>query len=79
MSKVVTLRLDEQVYDMFRSIADRENRPVPNFIETAVLRFIEEYELVDEFEMAEIKGNRELNRSLKRGIKDAERRRGAFV
>jgi len=79
MSKVVTLRLDEPVYRMFRSLAKRENRPVSNFIETAVLRFVEEHQVVDEFEMAEIRGSRELNRSLRRGIADAGRRRGAFV
>jgi predicted transcriptional regulator len=79
MSKVVTLRLDEPVYKMFRSLAKRENRAVSNFIETAVLRFVEEHQVVDEFEMAEIRSNRELNRSLRRGIADAKRRRGAFV
>jgi predicted transcriptional regulator len=79
MSKTVTLRLDEPVYRVFRSIAERENRPISNFIETAVLRFVEEHEIVDEFEMAEIRQNADLNRSLKRGISDAKHRRGAFV
>ncbi|MCX7014686.1 MAG: CopG family transcriptional regulator [Candidatus Sumerlaeota bacterium] len=79
MSKTVTLRLDDPVYRVFRSMAERENRPLSNFIETAVLRFVEEQQAVDEFEMAEIRGNRELNLSLKRGLKDAERRRGRFV
>lgn len=79
MSKTVTLRLGEPVYRLFRSIAERENRPISNFIETAVLRFVEEHEVVDEFEMAEIRGNRELNRSLKRAVSDAKHRRGSFV
>ena len=79
MSKTVTLRLDDPVYRMFRSIAERENRPISNFIETAVLRYVEQYQTVDEFEMAEIRGNRELNQSLKRGLRDARRRRGSFV
>ena len=64
MSKVVTLRLDEPVYKMFRSLAKGENRPVSNFIETAVLRFVEEHQVVDEFEMAEI-------RSIKSFFKEA--------
>ena len=79
MSRIVSVRLDEPVYHLLRAIAERENRPLSNFIETAALRFIEEHQVVDEFEMAEIKGNRELNRSLKRGLKDAKRRRGGFV
>jgi len=79
MSKTVTLRLDDPVYRVFRTIADRENRPLSNFIETAVLRFVEEHQYVDEYEMAEIRGNTELNRSLTQGMADAKRRRGVFV
>ena len=79
MSKTLTLRLDELVYHLFKTVAERENRPMSNFIETAVMRFVQEYETVDEFEMSEIRGNAELNRSLKRGHLDAKKRRGAFV
>ena len=79
MSKTVTLRLDESTYRLFRTMAERENRPLSNFIETAVVRFVEAHEVVDEFEMAEIRGNAELNRSLKRGHRDAKHRRGQFV
>lgn len=79
MSKTVTLRLDELVYKKLRAWAERDNRPLSNFIETAALRFIEEQEVVDEFEMAEIEGNQELNRSIKRGVKDAKSGRGRFV
>jgi predicted transcriptional regulator len=76
---MVTLRLDDPAYRMFRAMAERENRPLSNFIETAAMRFVEEHGLVDEFEMAEILGNVELNRSLKRGLADAVRKRGRFV
>ena len=79
MSKTVTLRLDDPVYRLFKGVAERENRPISNFIETAVLRFVQDHEGVDEFEMAEIRGNVELNQSLKRGHQDAKHRRGAFV
>ena len=79
MSKTLTLRLDEPVYELFKTVAGRENRPISNFIETAVLRFVQEHEIVDEFEIAEIHGNTELNLSLKRGHQDAKNRRGAFV
>ena len=79
MSKTVTLRLDESVYRLFRGVAERENRPISNFIETAVLRFVQDYETADEFEMAELRANTGLNQSLKRGYQDAKHRRGAFV
>ena len=79
MSKTVTLRLDESVYGKLRRWAERDNRPLSNFIETAALRFIEENELVDEFEMAEIESNKGLNKSLKQGLRDARAGRGRFV
>ncbi|XOF33658.1 MAG: DUF6290 family protein [Candidatus Electrothrix sp. YB6] len=79
MSKTVTLRLNEQIYNKFKGVAQQDNRSLSNFIETAVLRYIEEIAYADEFEMAEIKGNEELNRSLKNGISDARAKRGRFV
>ncbi len=79
MSKTVTLRLDDKVYKKFRGLAEHDNRPLSNFIETAALRFIEEHEYVDEFEMAEIRNNSSLNKSIKSGLRDAKAKRGRFV
>jgi len=79
MSKTVTLRLPDDKYDRFRRMAERENRPLSNFIETAVSRYVENEIFADEFEMREIEENAELNRSLKRGIDDATARRGRSV
>ncbi|MBU0479187.1 CopG family transcriptional regulator [bacterium] len=79
MSKTVTLRLDDKIYQRFRGMAINDNRPLSNFIETAALRFVEEHEYVDEFEMAEIKDNASLNLSIKNGLCDAKARRGCFV
>jgi predicted transcriptional regulator len=79
MSKTVTLRLPEKTYERFRMLAERENRPLSNFIETAASRYVESEQFADEFEIAEIEGNAALNQSLKRGVKDAKARRGRFV
>ncbi len=54
MSKTVTLRLDDSVYQLFRSVAERKSRPLSNFIETATLKFLEDDQLMEEFEMADI-------------------------
>jgi predicted transcriptional regulator len=64
MAKTVTLRLDEQLHSKCSRFAQRDNRTLANFIETAVLRYIEGQELADEFELAEIKGNEELSQSI---------------
>lgn len=79
MSKTVTLRLDENLYRRFHALAERDNRPLSNFIETAVLRYLESEEYVDEFEMDAIRANRALNQSLKRGLRDAKAKRGRFA
>jgi predicted transcriptional regulator len=79
MSQTVTLRLDDAVYQKFKGLAVSDNRPLSNFIQTAALRFVEEHEVVDEFEMTEIRDNSSLNRSLKSGLRDAKAKRGHFV
>ncbi len=79
MSKTVTIRMDESVYNLFRDLARDENRSLSNFIETAALRFVEEHQYVDDFEMAEIRGNKELNNSISKGLRDAKAMRGRFV
>jgi predicted transcriptional regulator len=79
MSRIVTLRLHDEVYARFRTLAERENRPLSNFIETAALRHVESEMFADEFEMEEIRSNAGLNRSLNRGLKDAQAGRGHFV
>lgn len=79
MPKTVTLRIDDTLLDRFKHHAAMENRSISNFIETATLRYIEEAELVDEFEMSEIMNNEKLLKKLKKGHEDAHKKRGRFV
>ena len=79
MSRTVTLRLKDSVYERLRTLAERDNRPLSNFIETATLRYLELEEHVDEFEMLEIRGNQPLNESIDKGLDDAKERRGRYV
>ncbi len=79
MSKTVTLRLNENIYELFRAMAESDNRTLSNFIETSALRHIEEHEYVDDYEMEEIRENQQLKRSLKRALKDMKSQKGKFV
>ena len=79
MSKTVTLRLDEDVYDEFREAAAAERRPLSNLIETAALARIRESQFVDDTEMAEIRDNEALNQRLQTGSRQARQRKGRFV
>jgi len=79
MHNTVTLQLDDNIYKMFRIFAESENRTIANFIQTSVLQFIEDNKSVDEYEMAEINGNQELNTSIKNAFEDVKANRGRFV
>lgn len=79
MSKTVMLTLSDDLYALFRAYAQTDNRSLENFIETSALRYIEEHEYVDEFEMTEIDGNEDLQASLKRALADAKAGRGRLV
>ena len=80
MPKVVTLRLNDDVYHLFSHYAKDDNRTLSNFIETAAKKYIEQnIENVDEYEMNDIKNNASLNESLKRGYKDAKNKKGHYL
>ena len=79
MTKAVTLRLGEDVYEELREAAAAERRPLSNLIETAALARIREAQFVDDAEMAEILDNDALVRRLKTGSRQARRRKGRFV
>ncbi|MGA7722935.1 MAG: hypothetical protein WCA84_17345 [Ignavibacteriaceae bacterium] len=76
MSKTITLRLSEENYRVYKKLAERDNRPISNFIQTAVKRFVEDTIFADEFEIKEIRNNKELNQSLKRGLSDMKSKKG---
>ena len=79
MSKTVTLRLKDDVYEAFMEAALAENRPLSNLIETAAISKIREQQFVDDFEMAGIHADRELVKRIKQGSQEARLRKGRFV
>ena len=79
MAKTVTLRLEEDVYNVFLEAAKAENRPLSNLIETAALSRIREQQFLDDAEMSEILANENLLKRLKKGTRDAEAKKGRFA
>jgi len=79
MTRTVSMRIDENLYNSLSILAKAENRSISNFIETATMRYIEEVEHVDEFEMESIQSNEDLLARLVKGISDAHNQRGRFV
>ena len=79
MTKTVTLRLNEDVYEELREAATAERRPLSNLIETAALARVREDQFVDDAEMAEIVDNDDLIRRLRAGSREARKRKGTVV
>lgn len=79
MPKTVTLRLDDVSYNIIKNHALADNRPLSNYIETATLKYIEEVDYVDDYEMENILNDEKLIRSLKKGSSDAAKKRGRFI
>lgn len=79
MSKLVTIRLDNDAYLELKRHADADHRSLSNFITTATLDHIQELEFASDEEMAEIQSDPHLIKRLKRGSKEVQKRIGHFV
>lgn len=79
MPKTVTLRLDDEVYESLLQHSEAEKRPLSNYIEMAALEYARAQEFADDEEMQAILGNRDLMKRLKKGSKEAKKRKGRFV
>ena len=79
MYKTITLRLKDEIYNIFFEMAKAENRSLSNLIETAALNNIREQQFVDDVEMAEILSNQDLIRRIRVGSNEARKLKGRFV
>ncbi len=79
MAKTVTLRLDDETYQLFTTAARADNRSLANLIQTAARDRIHEQQFVDDYEMAEIMADEDLLNRLRRGSREARLTKGRFV
>ena len=70
MPKTVTIRLDEDTYQMIRNAAAGQMRSISNFIEYATLCYLAEEAFVSDDEMSEIVADSELLATLRRARSD---------
>jgi len=73
MSKTVTLRIDDQVYQTIKLAAEGQRRNLSNFIEFATLQYLSSTTYVDEVEMNEILSDKQLVNRLKSGLDDMKK------
>ncbi|PJZ57998.1 CopG family transcriptional regulator [Leptospira barantonii] len=71
MSKTITLRIDDPIYDIFKKAAEGERRTISNFVENATIQYLTNEFYASDEEMDEILSNKQLVSSLKKGIKEA--------
>ena len=67
MAKTITLRLDDNVYEMFKKAAEGQKRTISNYLEYATLNFTVNETVVDDIEMAEILT---VEKDIKKGVSD---------
>jgi hypothetical protein len=67
MAKTITLRLDDNVYEMFKRAAEGQKRTISNYLEYATLNFTVNETVVDDVEMAEILS---FEKDIKKGVSD---------
>jgi len=70
MGKTITLRIDDDTYDIFRTAAQAQRRTISNFIEYATLSHVTEEAFVDDQEMASILKDKKLVSSLRKAKED---------
>lgn len=70
MSKTITMRIDDDVYQMFKKAAHGARRTISNFLEFATISYLSHETYISDSEMKEIMKDKELLRDLKQGEKE---------
>ncbi len=79
MAKTVTLRMDDEIYELLLKHAEVERRSLSNYIEFSAVQHTKRMEFVDDEEMREMLANDDLIKRLKKGSGDAKNKKGKFV
>jgi len=67
MAKTVTVRVEDEIYNIFKKAADGQRRTISNYIEYATLNYTINESVVDDEEMNEILA---FSADIEKGIKD---------
>jgi predicted transcriptional regulator len=77
--KTITLRVDDNLYDLFKTAASGEKRTLSNFIEYAAQNYLFHESFVSDTEMDEIVRDKKLVASLQKGKEDVKKGRYKIV
>jgi uncharacterized protein (DUF1778 family) len=79
MPKTITIRLDDKTYKLFKAAANGERRSISNYIENAAFSHLIHEEYVSDEEMKDIYRDKELLKSLSKGLQDIKKKRYRVV
>ena len=66
------MRVDDSIYKMIKQAADGQRRNISNFIEFATIQYLTSSTYIEENEMSEILSDKDLVKSLKKGLDEAK-------
>lgn len=70
MSKTVTMRIDDDTYNLIKNAASGERRSISNFIEYATMAYLAEESFISDNEMNEILEDKDLLLNLRKGTQE---------
>jgi hypothetical protein len=79
MAKTITIRLDDETYNLIRNAAEGEMRSISNFIEYATLAYLTEESFVSDEEMEQLLSDEKLLATLKGARSDVAEKRYHIV
>jgi predicted transcriptional regulator len=71
--KTITVRIEDNIYNILKKAADGERRTISNFIENASLSYLTNEIYVSDFEMSEILNDAKLVSGIKKGLDDVKK------
>lgn len=76
MAKTITVRLDDEVYEIFKKAAEGQKRTISNYLEYATLNYTVSEAVVDDVEMSEILA---FEKDLQKGLTDVSNGRYKII
>ncbi|MBU2493348.1 MAG: CopG family transcriptional regulator [Bacteroidetes bacterium] len=73
MTKTITLRVNDEFYEIIKNAAKGERRSISSLLEYSALYYINNSSSISDSEMKEILSDQELVNSLKNGLKEIEK------
>jgi len=79
MPKTITVRIDDESYNMIKTAAEGSKRTISNFMEYATISYLSQEAFVEDKEMDEILNDNELLSSIAKAKKDIKEGRYRIV